>query len=83
MADELGSSQQKRKEMIVIEPPNSMTTCWLQHVLDLNFSHEIYVFIKKASHKLFQFIRIAEAKSVESPAKVHEGHLMTSSIVDP
>lgn len=49
MADELGCTKQERQEVIVIETPNSVTACGLEHVLHLHFSHEVDVSVEKAS----------------------------------
>lgn len=59
-----------------------MASRWLKHVLDLNFSHQFYVFIEYLPNELFKFCLFTEAESIESPTKKHEWHLMTCAVID-
>ena len=50
MVDQLCSPEQERQEMIIIQPPNSMTSCRFQHVLELHLPHQVDIPIEKFTH---------------------------------
>lgn len=46
--------------MVVVEAPNSVAACGFEHVLHLNFPHEVDVAVEEASDQLFELVVLAE-----------------------
>ncbi len=68
--------------MVVIKSPNTMAACGLKHILHLHFSHQIDILIEDQANQLFQLGVGTESKAIERPAKIHEGHLVPSSVIN-
>lgn len=49
MADKFGCTKQEGQEVVVIQAPNSVAACGLEHVLHLHLSHEVDISIEQAS----------------------------------
>lgn len=52
VADELGCAEQEGKEVVVVEAPDSVAACGLEHVLHLHLSHQVDIPIEKAADQL-------------------------------
>lgn len=68
--------------MIIIQTPYSMTACRFKHIPHLNFSHQVYIFVKYMTNQLFILLRSTKTQSYQSPTKIHKWHLVTCSIVN-
>lgn len=82
VTDQLGGSQQEGQEVVVVQTPDSVTACRLQHVLHLHLPHQVDVLVEDMSHQLLELIGLAEPQPYQGPAEIHEGHLMTCPVVD-
>ena len=54
VADEFCRSQQEGQEVVVVEAPDSVAACGLQHVLHLHLSHQVDVSVEKAADQLLK-----------------------------
>ena len=69
--------------MVVIESPNTMTACRLQHILYLYSSHKSNILVEDLTYQLLQLAVLNEAQSIQGPTEEHKGHFVTCTIVNP
>jgi|Dee2metaT_25_FD_contig_123_12345_length_715_multi_4_in_2_out_0_2 hypothetical protein len=56
MSNQLSGSPVKRKESIIIQPPNTTRTSWFEPVYSLQFSYELDIFLKNKIDKRTEIV---------------------------
>ena len=81
-AAELTSTEEESQVLIIIETPDTVRTCRLEHVRQLDLSHEDEVPLENLIDRCLKIGLVINSHLIEAEEEGDEVELMSSSIVD-